>query len=99
MTAFIVVMVCAIAAGWLAERIRVPYPIVLVLAGIGVGFAYGGLGLDLDAVFAGAVEHVDQRADHGGRQVDRPGLAGEQSERNDDREHAHVDSVGHHRTV
>src|SRR6187200_426831 len=48
MTAFIVVMVCAIAAGWLAERIRVPYPIVLVLAGIGVGLAYGGLGLDLD---------------------------------------------------
>jgi hypothetical protein len=48
MTAFIVVMVCAIAAGWLAERIRVPYPIVLVLAGIGVGLAYGGLGLELD---------------------------------------------------
>src|SRR5262245_23149504 len=48
MTAFIVVMACAIAAGWVAERIRVPYPIVLVLAGIGVGLAYGGLGLDLD---------------------------------------------------
>jgi hypothetical protein len=35
-------------SGWLAERIRVPYPIVLVLAGIGVGLAYGGLGLELD---------------------------------------------------
>jgi monovalent cation/hydrogen antiporter len=33
-------MVCAIAAGWLANRIRVPYPIVLVLAGIGLAFAY-----------------------------------------------------------
>src|SRR5262245_15494404 len=48
MTAFIVVMVCAIAAGWLAERIRIPYPVVLVLAGIVVGLAYGGLGLELD---------------------------------------------------
>jgi Na+/H+ antiporter len=48
MTAFIVVMICAIAAGWLAERIRVPYPVVLVLTGIGVGLALGGLGLDLD---------------------------------------------------
>lgn len=48
MTAFIVVMVCAIAAGWLAERILVPYPVVLVLAGIGLGLSYGGLGLDLD---------------------------------------------------
>ncbi len=40
MFALISVMVCAIAAGWLANRIRVPYPIVLVLAGIGLGLVY-----------------------------------------------------------
>ena len=37
MGSLILVMVCAIAAGWLANRVRVPYPIVLVLAGIGLG--------------------------------------------------------------
>jgi CPA1 family monovalent cation:H+ antiporter len=30
----ILVMLCAIAGGWFANRIRIPYPIVLVLAGI-----------------------------------------------------------------
>lgn len=40
MLSLILVMACAIAAGWLANRIHVPYPIVLVLAGIGLGFAY-----------------------------------------------------------
>ena len=40
MTSFILVMACAIAAGWIANRIHVPYPIVLVLAGIGVGVAF-----------------------------------------------------------
>ena len=34
-------MTCAIAAGWLANRIRVPYPIVLVIVGIGMGSVYG----------------------------------------------------------
>jgi monovalent cation/hydrogen antiporter len=48
MISFILVMVCAIAAGWLANRIHVPYPIVLVLAGIGVGFVYGWPGLELE---------------------------------------------------
>ena len=54
MISFILVMVCAIAAGWLANRIRVPYPIVLVIAGIGVGFAYPwpGLGLEPELVLA-----------------------------------------------
>ena len=36
----VLVMVCAIAAGWLANRGQVPYPIVMVLAGIGLGFVY-----------------------------------------------------------
>ncbi len=40
MTSFILVMACAIAAGWLANRIRLPYPIVLVLAGIGLGLVF-----------------------------------------------------------
>ena len=40
MTSFILVMACAIAAGWVANRIHVPYPIVLVLAGIGMGVAF-----------------------------------------------------------
>jgi len=40
MISFILVMACAIAAGWLANRVHVPYPVVLVLAGIGLGFAY-----------------------------------------------------------
>lgn len=40
MVSLILVMVCAIAAGWLANRIDVPYPIVMVLAGIGLGFAH-----------------------------------------------------------
>jgi CPA1 family monovalent cation:H+ antiporter len=37
---FVLLMSCAIAAGWLANRIRVPYPVVLVLAGLGVGLAF-----------------------------------------------------------
>ncbi|MGH8131104.1 MAG: Na+/H+ antiporter [Steroidobacteraceae bacterium] len=48
MISLILVMVCAIAAGWLANRIHVPYPIVLVLAGIGLGFAYDWPGLELE---------------------------------------------------
>ena len=40
MAPLILVMMCAIAAGWFANRIRVPYPIVLVLAGIGLAFVY-----------------------------------------------------------
>jgi monovalent cation/hydrogen antiporter len=48
MISLILVMVCAIAAGWLANRIRVPYPIVLVLAGIGLGFAYDWPGLAIE---------------------------------------------------
>ncbi len=43
----ILVMVCAIASGWLANRIRVPYPIVLVLAGIVLGAAFDWPGLAL----------------------------------------------------
>jgi monovalent cation/hydrogen antiporter len=54
MISLILVMVCAIAAGWLARRIDVPYPIVLVLAGIGLGVVYTWPALDLgpDAVLA-----------------------------------------------
>jgi CPA1 family monovalent cation:H+ antiporter len=47
MISFILVMVCAIAAGWLANRIHIPYPIVLVLAGIAVGIVTDWPGLDL----------------------------------------------------
>jgi CPA1 family monovalent cation:H+ antiporter len=46
MISLILVMVCAIAAGWLANRVNVPYPIVLVLAGIGLGFVYDWPGLE-----------------------------------------------------
>jgi CPA1 family monovalent cation:H+ antiporter len=46
MLSLILVMVCAIAAGWLANRVNVPYPIVLVVAGIGLGFAYDWPGLE-----------------------------------------------------
>ena len=46
MISLILVMVCAIAAGWLANRVHVPYPIVLVLAGIGLGFVYDWPGLN-----------------------------------------------------
>ena len=45
MISLILVMVCAIAAGWLANRINVPYPIVLVLTGVALGFAYDWPGL------------------------------------------------------
>lgn len=48
MISLILVMVCAIAAGWLANRINVPYPIVLVLAGIGLGFMYDWPGLQIE---------------------------------------------------
>ena len=41
-------MACAIAAGWFANRVRVPYPIVLVIVGIGMGLVYGWPGLDLE---------------------------------------------------
>jgi CPA1 family monovalent cation:H+ antiporter len=47
MISLILVMVCAIAGGWLARRIDVPYPIVLVLAGIGLGLLYAWPALDL----------------------------------------------------
>ncbi len=46
MLSLILVMVFAIAAGWLANRIHVPYPIVLVVTGIGLGFAYDWPGLE-----------------------------------------------------
>ena len=54
MISLILVMVCAIASGWLARRIDVPYPIVLVLAGIGLGVLYTWPALDLgpDVVLA-----------------------------------------------
>jgi monovalent cation/hydrogen antiporter len=48
MISLIFVMACAIAAGWLANRVHIPYPIVLVLAGIGLGFVYDWPGLDLE---------------------------------------------------
>jgi monovalent cation/hydrogen antiporter len=48
MISLILVMVCAIAAGWLANRIQIPYPIVLVLAGIGLGLVYDWPGLQLE---------------------------------------------------
>jgi CPA1 family monovalent cation:H+ antiporter len=48
MTSLILVMVCAIAAGWLANRIHIPYPIVLVLAGIGLGSVYDWPGLQFE---------------------------------------------------
>ena len=48
MLSFILVMACAIAAGWLANWIRVPYPVVLVLAGIGFGFAFDWTELALE---------------------------------------------------
>ena len=52
MTSFILVMACAIAAGWVANRIHVPYPNVLVLAGIGMGvlFNWPALRTDPDLV-------------------------------------------------
>jgi len=48
MLSFILVMTCAIAAGWLANWIRVPYPVVLVLAGIGFGFTFDWTELALE---------------------------------------------------
>lgn len=48
MISLILVMVCAIAAGWLANRIHIPYPIVLVLAGIGLGLVYDWPGLQIE---------------------------------------------------
>ena len=44
----VLVMVCAIATGWLANRVHVPYPIMLVLAGIGLGFAHDWPGLKIE---------------------------------------------------
>jgi CPA1 family monovalent cation:H+ antiporter len=51
---FILLMTCAIAAGWLANRIRVPYPVVLVLAGLGIGLAFdwGHLRIEPELVLA-----------------------------------------------
>jgi Na+/H+ antiporter len=46
--AFILVMTCAIAAGWLANRIRVPYPVVLVLAGVGFAFVFNWTELSIE---------------------------------------------------
>lgn len=40
MISLVLIMAVAIAAGWVANRVHVPYPIVLVLAGIALGFAY-----------------------------------------------------------
>jgi len=48
MIAIILIMACAIAAGWLANRVRVPYPIVLVIVGIGMGLLYNWPSLKLD---------------------------------------------------
>jgi monovalent cation/hydrogen antiporter len=48
MISLILVMVCAIAAGWLANRVQVPYPIVLVLAGIGLGVAHDWPALEVE---------------------------------------------------
>jgi CPA1 family monovalent cation:H+ antiporter len=48
MISLIIVMACAIAAGWLANRVHVPYPIVLVIVGIGMGLAYGWPSLEID---------------------------------------------------
>ncbi len=48
MLSIILVMACAIAAGWVANRVRVPYPIVLVLAGMVLGTFYSWPGLDLE---------------------------------------------------
>ncbi len=48
MLPLILVMACAIAAGWVANRINVPYPIVLVLAGIAMGTFYSWPGLNVE---------------------------------------------------
>jgi CPA1 family monovalent cation:H+ antiporter len=48
MFSLILVMACAIAAGWLANRIKVPYPIVLVIAGMGLGLVYDWPGLSIE---------------------------------------------------
>src|SRR5215831_6795672 len=48
MESLILVMICAIAAGWAAERVRIPYPIVLVLVGIVLGLVYDWPGLDIE---------------------------------------------------
>jgi monovalent cation/hydrogen antiporter len=40
MISLVLIMAVAIAAGWLANRVHIPYPIVLVLAGIALGLAY-----------------------------------------------------------
>lgn len=48
MLSLILVMVCAIAAGWVANRVSVPYPIVMVLAGIAFGVAHDWQGLQVE---------------------------------------------------
>jgi len=39
MISLVLIMAVAIAAGWLANRVHIPYPIVLVLAGMALGLA------------------------------------------------------------
>jgi CPA1 family monovalent cation:H+ antiporter len=51
----IVVMACAIAAGWFANRIRIPYPIVLVLVGVPLGFVYDWPELQFDPLLVLAI--------------------------------------------
>lgn len=48
MLTLIFITTAAIAAGWLANRIAVPFPIVLVITGIALGFAYSWPGLVLE---------------------------------------------------
>jgi monovalent cation/hydrogen antiporter len=48
-------MVCAIAAGWVANRVLVPYPIVMVLTGIALGFAYDWPVLNIDPTLVLAI--------------------------------------------
>ncbi|HET6473318.1 MAG TPA: cation:proton antiporter, partial [Pseudomonadales bacterium] len=55
MFSLILVMVCAIAAGWVANRVLVPYPIVMVLTGVALGFAYDWPTLDVDPTLVLAI--------------------------------------------
>ena len=55
MASLILVMVCAIAAGWFANRIHIPYPIVLVLMGVPLGLAYDWPELAFDPLLVLAI--------------------------------------------
>ena len=55
MFSLILVMGCAIAAGWVANRVLVPYPIVMVLTGVALGFAYDWPTLDIDPTLVLAI--------------------------------------------